>query len=762
MKISQLTIRARNLLHEFDGKIEVELGKLLIQIDKSNGLGSFLIHNVPLTIGKGKKKLKINDLIVEAFFQASKLEASYVGTEHLLLAGLKIVQDKQYERAKNFLERVKVFPDYLSQQGKTDKTPYLSSFSTVLTKKTNLSKDKFPFERAELNSLISGLMLKTIQGVLLVGEPGVGKRDLIQKLASKMIRLEVPISLIGRDIFEFDIISFMTSLANRGGNFEFGISQLNDELRTLNKPVIYIKDFQSLFFSTSMGMTAPVFYNMFKSTIIDSGAYLLADLPMSLYEKILTENEHVLDDFFVVEITEPDDASNIIALKKAAEELSKAHGVKIPTNIIDYVYKKAKTLNVTLKFPQKGIDLLDHCCTRLILKSSRVAAKYKKTFDESIESNIELDNLLEKGSYEKALSAKKKLYTLGSKLLKIKEFSPGKYPILTIKAVDEALLTFKEDKSVTDESIDMTKFASLAKKVKERIVGQENAVDLVTKALIRSRLGLRSKKRPLGNFLFLGPTGVGKTELAKVLADEFFGEDSLIRLDMSDFGEKHTVARLVGAPPGYVGYGEGGELTTKISSKPDCVVLFDEIEKAHPDVLNILLQIMEEGELADAKGNTFDFSKSVVVLTSNAGTEILHNSEIGFEPKLSDSIQIEKSLLQNLKKLLKPELINRFDEIIVFNQLNTKTQKRVLDILIKEITDNLHAKNISLQVKKAAKEYLLEKGYSKEYGARSLRRVLERELLDRIAEYLLDNEKRPLFIEVEKSGKGLGVVPTDL
>jgi len=244
--------------------------------------------------------------------------------------------------------------------------------------------------------------------------------------------------------------------------------------------------------------------------------------------------------------------------------------------------------------------------------------------------------------------------------------------------------------------------------------------------------------------LFLGPTGVGKTELARVLSDEFFGEDRLIRLDMSDFGEKHTVARLVGAPPGYVGYGEGGELTSKIKKSPDSLVLFDEIEKAHPDVLNILLQITEEGELVDAKGTTFDFSSAVVVLTSNVGTEIVHRPGIGFEPKFLSDTSLEKRLRSNLKKILKPELLNRMDEVVVFRRLDKQDQYKILDLMLSEVRENLKRQDISIRISRQVKDFLLEKGYSDEYGARALRRTVERELLDGIAEVLLRHSERPL------------------
>ena len=360
-----------------------------------------------------------------------------------------------------------------------------------------------------------------------------------------------------------------------------------------------------------------------------------------------------------------------------------------------------------------------------------------------------MDKNLEKGDFDTAIKTRTKMKKLEDVLLATEEkiFLPHKLK-LSLAEVEEALSEIGPDKKLELTASSQDKLQTLAERIKKKIIDQDEAVGTVVRALIRSKLGLRSKKRPLGNFLFLGPTGVGKTELAKVLADSAFGDDSLIRLDMSDFAEKHTVSRLVGAPPGYIGYGEGGELTQKIELHPESVVLFDEIEKAHPDVLNILLQIMDEGELSDAKGNTFDFSKAVIILTSNLGTEILQNTGIGFDDKPLSDANVESRLKFNLKKILKAELLNRFDEIIVFKRLSPSSQLKILNLLITEVVETLFEQNVALHVDRAAKKHLLTLGYSQEYGARSLRRTLEKELLDKIAEMLLATKKRPLDIKI--------------
>ena len=374
--------------------------------------------------------------------------------------------------------------------------------------------------------------------------------------------------------------------------------------------------------------------------------------------------------------------------------------------------------------------------------------------NQSLDYLSSIDSNVEAGNYDMAIKTKERLKTLDDEMTLHEEriFTPKKLK-LSVAVVEEAYESISQGSNTDGGKTDVTKLTGLSESVKKRVIGQDEAVDTVVRSLIRARLGLRSTKRPLGNFLFLGPTGVGKTELAKVLADEFFGDKSLIRLDMSDFSEKHNVARLVGAPPGYIGYGDGGELTTKIENNPDSVVLFDEIEKAHPDVLNILLQITEEGELTDARGSAFDFSKSVVILTSNLGTGILHNEGIGFSKEIITDKKAEDRLLRNLRKILKPELLNRFDELIVFKSLSKEARVRVINLFISDIQNSLRNQTIRLYVNGKVKDYLLSKGYSKEYGARSLRRTVEKELLDRIAEYLLEHNERPLRLYAKLKAK---------
>jgi len=759
MILDRLTARARKAIGFLPRRKKAASQKILASIKKVGGMGSLLIkERKEISIPKGKS-INIEELIKEAYYQSVKFEHMYVGSEHLLLALLKIVNSEDYNRTRLELLKLSIFPSSVKTVDKNKKTPILDTFGENLNTKTLKNLDKPLIYRDAYEALVAALLLKNTSNILLVGETGVGKRSLVDLLARSISSLDVPPALAGYQLVEFDVLAFMTNLFNKGG-VEPGLSQLSDELKSLNRVIILIKNFQNIFFATPSGMTVPVFYSMFKSTMDSTGIRMIATMNSSIHDKVFSENEHILEDFTSIIVEEPNDKETFKILASTALYLSEFHNIDIPKESIRELLRKAKEMSGNVKFPQKGVDLMDHCCTYVIMKKSKIPQSYKKLVDANFDLLSDLDQKISKGDYEKAIAVREKMKKFDARLSSKEEeiFLKEKRLKLGVTDIDEAFLAFKDDRKVELEKVNITKLSLVAERIRKNIIGQDEAIDTVVRSLLRSKLGLRSKKRPLGNFLFLGPTGVGKTELAKVLAEKFFGEKSLIRLDMSDFGEKHTIARLVGAPPGYVGYGEGGELTTKIEANPNSVVLFDEIEKAHPDVLNVLLQIMEEAELTDAKGITFDFSKAVIVLTSNLGTEILHNAEIGFEEKDSSARKVESRLKNNLKKILKPELLNRFDEIIIFKSLGSEEQLKILDILVKEVLNTLKKQDITLLVGKDVKEYLLKIGYSKEYGARALRRTLEKELLDKIAQFLLTHKKRPLSILAKYNGSSIEIV----
>lgn len=758
MNLDRLTQRARGTILSLPPKNAFKAEVIFDAIKKAGGMGTHLISIFPAITYKRDEVISLESLIKRAFYHAVKFEHSYVGTEHLLLAVLSLSDSENVTRMKVEIQKAGLFPQSLAKNfDKPKKTPILDAFGTNINNKVLKDFDKPLLDRPEYENLVSVLLQKNNYNALLVGESGVGKKSLIELLARNISMFEVPPVLIGYQVIEFDLLAFMTNIFNRGGN-DLGLNNLMDELKLSGRVILSIKNFQNVFFATNLGFTIPMFYSMFRSSLDQSGAKVITTMNPSLYEKIVAENEHIFDNFSVIEISEPSEDLTLKILERNSMYLGNFHNVLIGKDIIRQIYRKAKDKLKEIKFPQKGLNLLDQACSRLIFKKSRVFNNYKTLMDKTYMLAQTMDKTLYKGDYETALKTLNKIKKIEEVLFgaEAKILSTEKLK-LTAAEVDETIDELQVVDRMPGKAKDFNTLSRLDAKIKRRIIGQDTAVDVVVKGLIRGKLGLRSKKRPLGNFLFLGPTGVGKTELAKVLSEEFFEPGSLIRLDMSDFAEKHTVARLVGAPPGYVGYGEGGELTQKIEAKPNSVVLFDEIEKAHPDVLNILLQIMDEGELSDAKGNTFDFSKSVIILTSNLGTDIIQNKGIGFDESRVSDENVEGRLKANLKKIIKPELLNRFDEIIVFSRLKKDSQIRIIDLLITDIQDTLAAQNVVFKVNKKAKEYLLKKGYSDEYGARSLRRTLEKELLDRVAEILLAHKERPMILKCHTAGSTLSV-----
>jgi ATP-dependent Clp protease ATP-binding subunit ClpC len=743
--LDKLTEKAKDVLLELtkNNSSSREAKTILEIINNSSGIAKALIQSVPKIKFRNTLSIDINTLVQEAFYQSYQQKSNYVGTEHLLLALLKLSSSSNLSPILKEIEKLSEFPNFIRLVESQKRTPILDAFTTNLNKKLVSSTEKLIY-RPEVDALVSTLLQRDNSSPLIVGELGVGKRSLVELFVKKLVDNEVPSLLLDTVVLEFDLVSFISNFSNKEG-LEYGITSLLEELETFEKVILYFKNFQSIFVPTQGGLTVPLAFTMIHDSLKEFEIRILAVMNTNIYEKVVAENEHVLDGFSIVDLEEPSENTIKLIIKEKLQSLSKYHQMKATVGIENYILEKSKELK-EIKFPKKSVDLIDSSFTKILLKNAKVPTKYKNLIKKKNQISSDFNNKLAESNFADALKVKKKLDQASLKITKTyQELNSSKNLILTTDEVDEVL----EDMGTVKIGLrnqDLNLLSTLAEDLKKVIIGQDEAIDLVVRSLIKSRLGLRNGKKPLGSFLFLGPTGVGKTEFAKVLAEEFYGLNSIIRLDMSDFGEKHNVARLVGAPPGYIGHGDGGELTEKIGKNPLSVVLFDEIEKAHPDVLNILLQILEEGELVDAKGETFDFSKSVIILTSNLGTQFFHQHQIGLT-KDNISREISKNkLLENLKKVLKPELINRFDEIITFGQLSKEDMSKILDLQLKDLLSLLKKQKIDLVIHKTVYEKLVELGYSKEYGARALKRVIERELVNQIAELLLTETSRPLLI----------------
>lgn len=750
--LDKLTEKAKDVLLELskNNSSTKDAKSILEVINNSAGIAKALLQSMPKFKVRNETSIDLNTLVQEAFYESYKQKSTYVGTEHLLLALLKLSSSVDLNPVVKEINKLNSLPNFVKTVESQKRTPILDAFAVNLNKITPLKSEKIIY-REEVEVLVSILLQKDNYSSLIVGDLGVGKRSLVDLFVKKLTDNEVPSLLLNTVIFEFDIIAFISNFSNKEG-LEYGISALTEELESFEKVILYFKNFQSIFIPTQGGLTVPLAFTMIHDQLKEYGIKLIGLMNSNIYEKVVAENEHVLDGFSVMTIDEPDEDVTKKIIKEKLSELTSYHNIKASPEVYEYVLEKTKELKSD-KYPKKVVDVLDSSFTKILLKNSKVPAIYKNLIKQKNLINEDFNNLISESKFNEAIKVKKKLDRLSVKLGNLyRENNSSKNLILTTDEIDDVLEDMGNIK-IGSRNQDFKFLSDLSEKLKKIIIGQNESVETVVKSLIKARLGLRVSKRPLGSFLFLGPTGVGKTEFAKSLADNFYGANSLIRLDMSDFSEKHNVARLVGAPPGYIGFGDGGELTDKIERNPSSVVLFDEIEKAHPDVLNILLQIMEEGELSDAKGQTFDFSKSVIILTSNIGTEFFHSKQIGLtKDELSKEISNTK-LLENLKRVLRPELINRFDEVVTFNQLEKSDIEKILDIRLKELLGILKKQKIDLIISKQVYELLIVKGYAKEYGARALRRIVEKELVNNIAEILLTQTSRPLSLKaVERDG----------
>lgn len=745
--LTRLTARCRMVLSSFGEESEALFSELLNKINEVGGFGSKVLKEFPEIFKfSASESVNLSRLLEEAFYYAIKMKHSYVGTEHLLLASLSLLGYKDLPAVEAEVERSNSLPALMKSLKNQNKLVHIPTHAVDISAKYNIySKEKI-IKRPELERMFTILLQKQRPNVLLLGEPGSGKENLVEQFALSVAKMEVPRDFIGAYVLDFSFNNFMSSLPSTPLAFENAVKELAKEVPRIGNCVFVIKKMPSAVFMVALKQFIEYLNNLNVRFIL------------------LAEDESYVEELYdlveVINVNEaPEDVIKSIMLTES-KKLENHFLTVIPKEVVEYAYQKAKNEITEGVFPKKGLDLLDRACSLLSSEESRIPKELKKMMEVHYSLESSLQSSLSAKDYDKAYEITNELKQVKKSVRRFIRRTNIRLRKLTKQDIDRAvnhLLAYDNN----SYNLGTKSLLDLEKRIKQKIIGQDKAVEVVAKALIRSQMGLRSKNRPVGNFLFLGPTGVGKTELAKVLAYEAFGEDSLIRLDMSDFSEKHTVARLVGAPPGYVGYSEGGELTLKIAKKPQSVVLFDEIEKAHPEVLNILLQIMEEGQLTDMKGETFNFSKAVIILTSNLGTEILHKKEIGYGENEKSQDQIEGRIMQSARSYIKPELLNRFDEIVIFRQLNKEDASKILELFLADIYKSLREKGVRYVASNEVKEYLLEKGFSKEFGARSLRRTVEKELLDKIAAHLLkinkgkEQGKTSLKISLDvKVGKG--------
>ena len=627
---------------------------------------------------------------------------------------------------------------------KTEKRPkdnkkkrFLDSFGTNLTDKAKQGKlDRVIGRNKEIQRITQILNRRSKNNPCLIGEPGVGKTAIAQGLAIRIAEGNVPAKLLNKEVYLLDMTSVIAGTQFRG-QFESRMKALVDECKSYGNIILVIDEIHNIIGAgdAEHSMNAA---NILKPSLSNGEIQLIGTTTLTEYRKYIEKDSALERRFQPVIVDEPsiDDTIEIIqGIKKYYEDY---HKVLISNDVIEKTVKMSEKYIHDRFLPDKAIDLIDEACSRINLNNKELyeieviknkLAKIAEEKEEAVSSDSTED-------YQKAADLKTKECILNDRLEELNKNLQLK--ALTVQDIAEVIENWTKIPVTKITEAETQKLLNLEANLHKRIIGQNTAVSAVAKAIRRNRAGLQTTKRP-PSFIFVGPTGVGKTELAKALASEMFGsEDSIIRIDMSEYMESHSTSKLIGSPPGYVGYDDAGQLTEKVKRKPYSIILLDEIEKAHPDVFNILLQVLDDGKLTDSQGNTVNFENTIIIMTSNAGSNLNTNS-IGFGKQSVDNGKINSAL----KELFRPEFLNRVDEIVTFDSLTSDELLQIIDLLLKHTDYALANKDIKLSVSASAKKYVLAKGTDLKYGARPLRRAIQKYIEDEIAEMLLRSEVMP-------------------
>ena len=707
-------------------------------------------------------------VIENAFLEARKFGSEFIGTEHLLIGimregdsiAVRIMLDLGVNPQKLYNEIIKVINEDENAninekqsngkgRGSYNQTPTLNQYGTDLTKKAAEGKlDPVIGRKTEIQRVIQILSRRTKNNPCLIGEPGVGKTAVAEGLAEKIISEDVPEMLKNKRVVSLDIASMVAGAKYRG-DFEERIKKCLEEVRKSGDVILFIDEVHTIVGAGSAEGAVDA-ANILKPLLARGEVQVIGATTLNEYRKYIEKDSALERRFSPVTVGEPTKAETEEILKGIRDKYEAHHNVKITDEAIKSAVELSTRYINDRFLPDKAIDLIDEAASRVKMKTYTQPESLKKLEDEIVTLDKEKEDTIRVQDFEKAAILRDKIKEEKEKLQKEKEKWQNKNT-KNVTALNEediaevvASWTGVPVKKLTQSENE--KLKNLEKTLHQRVIGQNEAVEAVAKAIRRGRVGLKDPNRPIGSFLFLGPTGVGKTELSKALAESLFGnEDAMIRIDMSEYMEGHSVSKLIGSPPGYVGFDDGGQLTEKIRRKPYSVILFDEIEKAHPDVMNMLLQILDDGRLTDAQGRTVNFKNTVIIMTSNIGARLITDkTTLGFsavdkkEETQKEYESIKKDVMGELKKQFRPEFINRIDEIIVFHKLNNEDIKQIIDIMINQVTKRMHEKGYNLEIEDSVKELIAKKGIDTNYGARPLKRAIQNILEDRVAEEILD------------------------
>ncbi len=694
--------------------------------------------------------------------EARELGHNYVGTEHLLLGliregegvGAKILLDKGLSLQKVRDEVIKLFNNSSNKSGansneviKSKKTPTLNQFGRDLNQYAEEGKlDPVIGRFEEIERVIQVLSRRTKNNPCLIGEPGVGKTAIAEGLAQRIVEGNVPEVLRNKRVVTLDLASMVAGAKYRG-EFEERLKKVMEEIRNTGDVLLFIDEIHTII-GAGAAEGAIDASNIIKPALARSELQAIGATTLDEYRKHIEKDSALERRFQPITIEEPSVEDTIKILEGLRDKYEAHHRVKISDEALTAAAELSHRYITDRFLPDKAIDLIDEAASKIRIKAV-TAPPDLKDLEERLEQLLkEKEEAISIQDFERAAklrdsekSAKDELAERKNNWKSENQTNPLIVGVEDIAGIVSSWTGIPVNKLQQEESDRLLRLEEI---LHDRVIGQEEAVASISKAIRRARVGLKDPKRPIGSFVFLGPTGVGKTELSRALAEAMFGEeDAMIRIDMSEYMEKHTVSRLIGSPPGYVGYDEGGQLTEKVRRKPYSVVLFDEVEKAHPDVFNILLQILDDGRLTDGKGKTVNFKNTVIIMTSNVGAHTIKKQRtLGFVASeenraKSEYEKMKENVMEELRRTFRPEFLNRIDDIIVFHGLEREHIGKIVDLMLKDLNKRLKEMNISLDVSAGAIEHVAEKGFDPQFGARPLKRAIQKMIEDKLSEEFL-------------------------
>ncbi|MFC1949918.1 ATP-dependent Clp protease ATP-binding subunit [Chloroflexota bacterium] len=771
---------AQNLNHSYIGTEHILLGL----IREEEGMAAKILNNLGVSLGKVRSAVEFiigrgektstseigltpraKRVIELAIDEARHLGHNYIGTEHILLGLLHEGEGVAAGVLDSFgitLEQARTETgNVLSQSGPrarharpTSRTPVLDQLSVDLTVAASSGKlDPVIGREKEIERVIQILSRRTKNNPALIGEPGVGKTAIVEGLAHRIAAGDVPETLEDKRLVTLDIAAVVAGTKYRG-EFEERLKKIINEIKSSGNCVLFIDEFHTIV-GAGAAEGAVDAASILKPSLARGELQCIGATTLDDYRKHVERDPALERRFQPILVEEPSVDLTLDILRGIKERYEEHHKLTISDEALSAAATLASRYIPDRFLPDKAIDVIDEASSRVRIKYRAVPDSIKEEKQTEGSLRKEKEAALASQRYDYAAELRQQELQTEEKIKQLKEEWQSEMerekPVVSAEDIAEVISMWTGIPVVQLSGDETARLLNMEEVLHERIISQDEAIDTVAKAVRRARAGIKDPRHPIGNFIFLGPTGVGKTELVRALAEFMFGsEDTLIRLDMSEYQEKHTVSRLVGAPPGYIGYDEGGQLTEAVRRKSYCCILLDEIEKAHPDVFNILLQIFDDGHLTDAKGRRVDFRNSIIVMTSNIGADLIRKGgSMGFASR-SDEVksqqmdyeQMKDKLLDEMKKTFRPEFLNRIDGVIVFHALNKEHIRQIVDLMLAIVTKQLAEKDIKLEVTDAAKDFLGEKGYDEVFGARPLRRVIQDTVEDKLSDSLLRGEFR--------------------